>query len=296
MSPVRGEPIAVIGLGGMGGGMAHALLNAGFQVVVFNRTAAKAESHGEAGAVVATSARAAVTDARVVLLSLADEDAVTEVLLGELHGALQPGTTVIDTSTVSPTFAREMADKLTADGVRRVEACVIGNPQMAAAGRVRVFAAGTTSDVDDVRDVLNAIGQEVRYIGDAGTASVLKLAFNLLLGVQTVALAEAVSFVEAMGLSRELLLHAIENSGWSSPVLSFRSRFMRDRDYQNAGFRSALMHKDLVLARAEALERGVEMPLVRHAVDDYDLVLRAGRGDDDAAVVVEMRPTPAGGG
>jgi 3-hydroxyisobutyrate dehydrogenase len=125
---------------------------------------------------------------------------------------------------------------------------------------------------------------------------VLKLAFNLMLGVQTVALAEAVSFVEAMGLSRELLLTAIENSGWSSPVLSFRSQFMRSRKYQDAGFRAALMHKDLVLARAEALERGVEMPLVRHAVDEYDLVLRAGRGDDDAAVVVEMRPIPASGG
>ncbi|WP_433261222.1 NAD(P)-dependent oxidoreductase [Actinosynnema sp. CS-041913] len=293
MSAAGGGPVAVIGLGSMGGGMAHALVAAGFPVVVSNRTMAKAEPLGRAGAVVATSARAAVTGARVVLLSLADEDAVTDVLFGELSGALVPGTTVVDTTTVSPGFAREAADKLAADGVRRVEACVVGNPQMAAAGRVRVFAAGAVPDVDRVRDVLDAIGQEVRHLGDTGAASVLKLAFNLLLGVQTVALAEAVSFVEAAGLGRELLLTAIENSGWSSPVLGFRSKFMRERDYRDAGFRAVLMHKDLALARAEALEHGVEMPLLRQAVDDYDLVLRAGRGDDDAAVVVEVRPTPA---
>lgn len=294
MNALRAGPVAVIGLGGMGSGMARSILAAGLPVVVFNRTASKATPLHEAGALVARSARAAASGAEVVLLSLADEGAVEEVLFGALHGVLRPGTTVVDASTVSPAFARAAAERLAEGGVRRVEACVVGNPQMAETGRLRVFAAGVESDVDGVRDVLGAIGQEIRYLGATGNGSALKLAFNGLLGVQTVALAEAVSYVESVGMSRELFLTAVEGSGWRSPVLSFRSDFMRRRNYGRPGFRAVLMHKDLALISAEAGTRGVRLPLVERAVGAFDLVLRAGRGDDDAAVVVEVRPAPLG--
>jgi 3-hydroxyisobutyrate dehydrogenase-like beta-hydroxyacid dehydrogenase len=195
---------------------------------------------------------------------------------------------VIDTTTVSPAFARRAADRLAALGARRVEACVVGNPQMAAHGALRVFAAGRKSDVDEVGAVLDAIAQQVRYLGPAGSASVLKLAFNLLLGVQTAGLGEAVAFAEAMGLDRGLLLDALDNSGWRSPVLSFRAEFMRRRAYRPAGFRAGLMHKDLTLVRDEALAHGVSLPLVDRTVDRFDEVLAVGRADDDAASVAEL--------
>ncbi len=289
-----GRPIAVIGLGGMGSGMAHALLRAGFPVTVYNRTESKAAPLARAGASIAPSAEAAATGASVVLLSLADETAVEDVLFGSLSGILRAGQTVIDTSTVSPEFARAAAGRLAAIGPHRVEACVIGNPQMAAAGQLRVFAAGDKPDVDEVADVLAAIGQDLRYLGTTGRASSLKLAFNLLLGVQTLGLAEAVEFAETAGLDRELLLNALESSGWRSPVLSFRADFMRRRTYQPAGFRSALMYKDLNLAAREAAARQVDLPLVRCAADRYESVISVGRGDDDAAVVVDVHPDPLG--
>jgi 3-hydroxyisobutyrate dehydrogenase-like beta-hydroxyacid dehydrogenase len=287
---MREAPIAVLGLGGMGTGMACALLAAGQPVTVYNRTAEKATPLAASGAAVAHSARAAASGAEVVLLSLADDAAVESVLFGDLQGVLRPGATVIDTSTVSPVFARDAETRLANVGVRRVEACVLGNPAMAAAGELRVLAAGVKADLDGVRDVLDAIAQQVRYLGPTGNGSAVKLAFNSLLGVQTVALAEAVSFVEAMGISRELLLDAIENSGWHSPVLSFRSQFMLRREYGDAGFRAALMHKDLRLAVVQGQAKGIELPLLGQAVDEFGLVLKAGRGDDDAAVVVEVRP------
>src|SRR6266516_1509736 len=285
-------PIAVIGLGGMGSGMAHALVRAGFPVTVYNRTEAKAAPLAQAGASIAPAAAAA--NASVVLLSLADETAVQDVLFGRLGGILRVGQTVIDTSTVSPEFARAAAERLAALGPRRVEACAIGNPQMAASRQLRVFAAGDKPDVDTVADVLDAIGQDVRYLGATGRASSLKLAFNLLLGVQTLGLAEAVEFAETAGLDRELLLNALEASGWRSQVLSFRADFMRRRTYQPAGFRSALMYKDLNLAAREAAARQVDLPLVRCAADRYESVISVGRGDDDAAVVVDVRPDPPG--
>ncbi|GAA3041696.1 NAD(P)-dependent oxidoreductase [Streptosporangium longisporum] len=286
--------IAVLGLGGMGAGMARALLAAGAAVTAHNRTPDKAVPVGEAGATIAASAAEAVAGAEVVLLSLADEAAVEQVLFGELEGRLPPGVIVVDTSTVAPTFAVAAAERLAEAGVRRVEACVLGNPAMAAKGELRVFAAGEGQAVDDVREVLHAIGQDVRDLGPTGNASALKLAFNLMLGVHILGLAEAVRFVETMGIDRGVLLDAFDSSGWRSPVLSFRARFMRERTYRPAAFRAALMHKDLALANREALARGTELPVTGCALDRYADVLAGGRGDDDAATVAE--PLPRGEG
>jgi 3-hydroxyisobutyrate dehydrogenase len=279
--------IGVIGLGMMGGGMARALLAAGFEVTAYNRTAAKAAPLAEAGARIVTSP-AEVADADVVLLSLADEDAVTQVVFEGLAPRLRPGLTIVDTSTVSPAFARDITERLGALGVRRVEACVIGNPKMAASGGLRVFVAGERAWADEVAGVLSALGKDVRYLGGPGSAGVLKLAFNLLLGVQTAGLAEAVAFAESMGMERDLLLDAVDNSGWRSPVLAFRAEFMRRRAYQPAAFRTALMHKDLRLATTEAERHGASLPLTSRTAERFEELLSLGRGDDDAASVVDL--------
>lgn len=278
--------VSVVGLGGMGSGLAHALVAKGFPVTVFNRTAAKAAPLAAAGATVVDSAGAAAKDAEVVLLSLSDEQAVEEVLFGEIVPVLAPGTTVVDTSTVSVAYAQEAAKRLDELGFKRVEACVIGNPMMAKAGQLRVFAAGSGSDVDEVDDVLEAFTQEVRYLGPPGHATTLKLAFNLLLGLQTAALAETVQFAEGVGLDRVMLLDALDNSGWRSPILSFRSQFMKTGDYAPAGFRTVLMHKDIRLAQDAV---AIPLPLTERAARHYEAAIAAGRGDEDAAVVADVR-------
>ncbi|HET8661624.1 MAG TPA: NAD(P)-dependent oxidoreductase [Micromonosporaceae bacterium] len=285
------RPVTVVGLGAMGSGMAHALLAAGFPVTVFNRTAAKAAPLVARGATLAPSVAVAADGAEVVLLSLADEAAVTEVL-DTVVPVLKPGATVVDTTTVSPQFARATGERLAGCGLHRVEACVIGNPRMAREGQLRILTAGDESTVDSVSDVLRACGQDVRHVGPPGLASTVKLAFNLLLGVQTAGLAEAVALAEAAGVNRELLLDAIDNSGWRSPVLSFRAGYMRERRYSPAGFRAALMHKDLSLALQEAQANGVTLPVVERAMQRYSDVLASGRGDDDAAVLAEVAQAP----
>lgn len=281
--------VAVLGLGAMGGGMARSLLRAGLAVRVHNRTAARAAEVVAAGAQLAPDPVAAVAGADVVLLSLADEQAVEEVLFGALAGRLAPGLVVVDTSTVSPEYARRAARRLADAGCRRVEACVVGNPAMALAGELRVFAAGERSDVDEVGDVLGAVGRQLRFVGPPGTASSLKLAFNLMLGVQTVGLAEALALTEASGLDRELVVGALRDMAWGSFALGFRADLMVGRHYRPAGFRTALMHKDLRLAVAESGVVDVSVPLVEQAARSFESVIAAGRGDDDAAVVVEHR-------
>ncbi|MFI0349069.1 NAD(P)-dependent oxidoreductase [Actinomadura sp. 9N407] len=281
--------LAFIGLGAMGAGMARCLRAAGFGLVVHNRTAAKAAPLAEAGARVAASAAEAVAGAEVVVLSLADQPAVEKILFGELAGRLRKDALVVDTSTVSPAYSRAATERLNSAGVRRVEACVLGNPAMAEAGDLRVFTAGDRADAEEVGDVLEALSQQTLHVGPIGSACALKLSFNLILGNQVAALAEALAFGESSGLDRDVLLATLVKSGFSSPTLAFRAELMRTRRYEPAAFRSVLMEKDLRLAVGAAAEHGLTLPVTASAADRFTDTVLAGDGDKDAAVIAELR-------
>ncbi|MGP3988008.1 NAD(P)-binding domain-containing protein [Streptomyces sp. 3N207] len=281
------EPLAFVGLGNMGGGMAHRLLETGHTLTVHNRTAAKAAPLAEAGATVAASPAEAAKGRSVVLLSLADEAAVEEVLFGQVADVLAPGAVVIDTSTVSPAYARECADRLAGRGLRRVEACVVGNPFQAREGKLRVYTSGDEGDIARVGGILDTLGAQVVHLGAPGTAATLKLIFNLLLGAQVASLAEAVAYGVAAGLDRDRLLTSVAESGFSSVVLRFRAELMRKGAYEPAFFRSTLMEKDLRLALGDAAVAGVPLPVLDSVRERFAGVNEAGDGDKDASVLLE---------
>jgi 3-hydroxyisobutyrate dehydrogenase-like beta-hydroxyacid dehydrogenase len=279
------SPLAFIGLGGMGSAMALRLIDRGFAVSVYNRTAAKTAPLAEAGARVMASPARAAAGRPVVLVSLSDETAVEEIVFGQL--SLSAGTILIDTSTVSPGYARSAAARLKAMGVRRVECCVLGNPELARAGGSRILVAGMPRDVETVRPILRALGRQIVEVGGAGAAATMKLVFNMLLGVQVASLAEAVNYGERAGLDRDELLTNIAGSGFSSMVMAFRAQLMRTRAYDPPAFRAWLMAKDLRLASAEAAAAGVPLPIAGLAREIFEGVVAAGDGDKDAAIVIE---------
>ncbi|MFB4274445.1 MULTISPECIES: NAD(P)-dependent oxidoreductase [unclassified Nonomuraea] len=279
--------LAFLGLGGMGAGMALRLLDCGHDLVVHNRTPEKAAPVAAAGGVIAASPAGAVAGADAVVVSLADQAAVERVVLGDALAALRPGAYVIDTSTLSPAFSRTVTERLAAAGVRRVEACVLGNPAQAREGLLRVLAAGPAADVDAVEPVLESLGHQVVRVGDTGSAAVMKLAFNLLIGAQVASLAEAVALGVGAGLDRGELLTAIKESGFSSLVMGFRADIMQRRDYVPAAFRTRLMAKDLRFALDEAERAGLALPVTRRAAERFEQVIGAGDGEADAAVLVE---------
>lgn len=279
--------LAFIGLGNMGGGMARRLLDTGHRLTVHNRTASKAAPLVAAGARLADAPERAAAGHQLVLLSLADEKAVEEVLFGRVAPVLRPGTVVVDTSTVSPGYAREAAERLAAQGLRRVEACVVGNPLQARKGELRVYVAGNPADLYEARPVLEAIGSDVVHVGAPGTAASLKLILNLLLGAQVASLSEAVAFGTAAGLDREQLINVVSASGFSSMVMRFRADLMLKQSYEPAFFRSALMEKDIRLAVEAAAGAGAAMPVLDLVRERFAAVVAAGDGDKDASVLVE---------
>ncbi|GAA3719345.1 NAD(P)-dependent oxidoreductase [Nonomuraea antimicrobica] len=283
--------VAVLGLGTMGSGMATRLLESGYRITVWNRTAERAEPLAEKGAHVATSVQDAAAGAEVLLLSLADESAVDDVLFGGALAAAGPGTLVVDTSTVSPAYARRATERVAAAGAHRVEACVLGNPLQARRGELRVLAAGDELDIRRAKPVLETIGHEVYELGPAGRGAAMKLAFNLLLGAQLASLAEAVSYGESAGLDRAMLLSAIAESGFSSKVMSFRAALMRDGRFTPPAFRSRLMEKDLRLVLAEAATADLSLPVTERAAGQFAALVDQGDGDHDAAAVCRLFST-----
>ncbi len=240
--------VAFLGLGRMGAGMAGRLLDQGFPLSVWNRTAASTGPLTASGALAPGSAAAAVRESDVVLLSLSDATAVESALLGESGAAtaIPPGAMIINTSTVSPEDARGLARRLAALGLPYLDVAVLGNPLQARSGEVRLIAAGSSADVAAARPVLDALGKQVVHVGEVGLAATTKLVFNALLGAQLA------------GLDLDGLLSAIAGSGFSSPVLGFRAGLVQRRTYQPAAFRAALMGKDLGLVLAEAARQSTQ--------------------------------------
>lgn len=281
--------LAFIGLGNMGGGMARRLLDTGHELTVHNRTRSKAAPLVEAGARLAPTPEEAARGHHLAMLSLSDETVVEEVLFGRVVPALPPGALVIDTSTVSPGYAREAAERLAARGLRRVEACVVGNPLQAREGALRVYVSGDPRDLEEVRPIVETIGSEVVHLGAPGTAASMKLILNLLLGAQIASLAEAVAYGIAAGLDRDQLLGSVAQTGFSSVVMRFRAELMLKRNYEPAFFRSTLMEKDIRLALEAAAAHGTAMPVLDAVRERFAAVVAAGDGDKDAAVITEHR-------
>lgn len=279
--------VAFLGLGNMGGSMAGRLLDSGYELTLYNRTASKAAALVEAGATLAEAPDKAALDHRVVMLSLSDENVVEDVLFGQVVPVLAPGTVIIDTSTVSPGYARQAARRLADKGLRRVEACVVGNPLQARTGELRVYVAGEAADLEAVRPVLETVGNDVVHLGAPGTAATMKLILNLLLGAQVASLAEAVAYGTAAGLDRDQLLGSVASSGFSSMVMRFRAELMRSRRYEPAFFRSELMEKDIRISMEAAEAHGIAMPVLGAVREQFAAVIAAGDGDKDASVIAE---------
>jgi 3-hydroxyisobutyrate dehydrogenase len=290
------QRIGFIGLGSMGAGIASRLVESGYELAVYNRTRSKSEAVGELGARVAESPEDAARDADVLMLSLADQHAVSSMLFGSngAAGALRAGGYIVDMSTVPPDFARELAERSQASGHRALDACVLGAPQHGRSGELRVMVGAQEEDFRAVEDILAVIGKEVTYLGPNGLGATMKLVLNMLMGVQMPALAEAVVFGERAGLPREKILEMIASSGYSSPVMSFRCPMMGRRSFHQAAFKLGLMRKDMMLVLGQAQQLGVPLPVSETAYSMLTAANQQGLGDLDVSAVLAFQERLAG--
>lgn len=290
--------IGFIGLGNMGGSMALNLMKAGHQVTVNDVRRQVAEPHLAGGAKWAESSAAAAKDAEVVFTSLPGPREVEAVTLGEggLIGAMAPGSLYIDLSTNSPTVVRQIHARLKARGIRMLDAPVSGGVVGARKATLAVMVGGSEADYNEVKPVLDAIGDKVTYIGDIGAGSVAKLVHNMIAICSTQLLAEAFTMGVKAGVSPEALLRAVQGGAYGQgmvlnaalPKMVFRGTFDR------ATFALKLARKDLGLATELARELNVPMPLAAHTEQDFLEALNKGWGEKDSSASFMIQEERAG--
>ena len=261
--------VAFCGLGIMGGPMAANLVRAGFDLTVYTRTHEKAERFAsEHGARAAESPREAADGADAVISMVPDAPEVEEVLLGE-HGAvhgLAEGALAIDMSTIAPTAARAIGERLGDDGVAFLEAPVSGSRPKAEDGTLTIMAGGESADFDRARPLFEAMGERIVHVGPRGHAQLAKLLTNTMGAVHAVALAESVLAAERAGLDPEAFLEVAAGSAGNSTVLGLKGSPMFERDFTPL-FKLEHMLKDVrhCLDEARALGRGAAAGLARGA-------------------------------
>lgn len=253
--------LAFLGLGYMGSRMAARLLDAGYPMTVYNRDASKTTPLTERGAAAASTPADAAGQAEIVISMLADDGAVRAVLLGDggAIAAMQPGTILIEMSTVSPDMAREVAAAAKARDIAALDAPVAGSTPQAEEGSLLIFAGGDANTLETCRPVLLAVGKSISHMGPNGTGVTMKVINNTLLGLGLQAVAEAIALGVKSGLDPAQLLDVLGQSTVVAPAHKGKLQNARTGDYP-ANFPLRLMHKDLGLALGLAAQNRVPMP------------------------------------
>src|SRR5208282_3331100 len=281
--------IGFIGLGLMGKPMAQNLLHAGFPLVVWNRTKAKADGLVRGGAKLAADPREAAAQADVLITIVSDPDALEEVLFGKTGALahLRSGSTLVDSSTVSPDMARRVAAACAERGVEFLDAPVTGGTWGAEKGELVFMVGGKAETLERVKPVLEAMGKRFILLGPNGAGQTVKLGMNLLLALQVDAFAEALALVTAAGVPAEKLMEVLQSSMARSGVLDVKAPMMVKGEFP-ASFHQRLMHKDVRLALELAREHGVTLPAGAAAYATYTSVKDASKDDPDFAAVVRF--------
>lgn len=282
--------IAFIGLGDMGQVIVPRLLEAGHDVIGWNRTPGKAGDLVALGMSEASTPADAAQGADVVLSIVTDARAVHDVALGDngvIH-AISPDAVYLDMSTISPDASRVVHEAFSAAGKTMLDAPLSGSPVTVRNGQASVMVGGDKDAYERVRDVLLDIGPKVSYIGGPGMAVQTKLSINLLLMVEVIAFGEAVALAEKGGVERQAVVDAILNSVAASPVLGYRGPFVLEGNMPDKPLADVtLQQKDMTLVLEQGRLLGMSLPLAAAANDLMNIC--RGLGIDHHDFVVAHR-------
>ena len=284
------EKVGFIGLGIMGGPMAKNLMEAGHELVLYNRTREKADELAKDGnADVAKSPREVAEGSDIIVTMLPDSPQVREVLAGEdgvLEG-LKEGALVVDMSTISPVVTEELAEKVKEKGASMLDAPVSGGDVGAIEGTLSIMVGGSEDDFERARPLFEVMGKTVTHVGPVGAGQVVKAANQIVVALTIEAVSEALVLGSRGGVAPEKILDVLGGGLAGNKVMEVkREKFLSHRF--DPGFRSELHHKDLGIALAAGREYGVALP-VTAIVDQMLLSMRQkGWGGEDHSALLRI--------
>ncbi len=290
------KKVAVIGLGRMGAGIAHNILAAGFDVTVYNRTAAKAQPLVDKGASAAGSPKEAAAAGDVVVTSLMDDQSVLDNVRGEegVLAGLEREAVHIGTTTVSPGCARRLAELHAAHGSHYLAAPVLGRPNVAASGELRTLVAGDPAVIERCKPVLDAFSQmAINVSQDHAVASSLKLAINYMGASVIELMGEVYAFGERSGIASGFL-DLVMTTMFGEPALQEYATRIRTRDFDEVGFSLLGGLKDVELMLRASTDARVALPYASVIREKMLAAIAHGMGEKDWSATYEITRMNAG--
>lgn len=281
------EKIGFVGLGIMGHPMAHNLIEAGHELVLYNRTKEKAEGLAGDGAEVAGSPKEVAENCGVVITMLPDSPDVEEVVAGE-GGVLQgikEGCLIVDMSTISPVVARELAGKARQKGASMLDAPVSGGDVGAQDGTLSIMVGGSEGDFERARPLFEVMGKTITYVGEAGAGQVVKACNQIVVALTIEAVSEALVLGSKAGVEPAKILDVLSGGLAGNKVMEVKRDKFLDHSF-DPGFRVELHRKDLGIALAAGREYGVVLPVTAIVDQMLEALQAKGRGDRDHSAIL----------
>jgi 3-hydroxyisobutyrate dehydrogenase-like beta-hydroxyacid dehydrogenase len=289
--------LGFIGLGHMGSAMAANLVRAGHEVTVFNRTPGKSSSLTALGAHEAATLAGACRG-EVVITMLADDEAASQIALGSdgIVANLSKGTIHLSMSTISVAMSKRLAQAHAQSGQRYVAAPVMGRPDMAAAAKLFIVAAGDPGAIDACRPVFDALGQKTSTIGtEPPAANLVKLTANFLQAAVIESLGEAIALIGKAGIDRHAYVDLLTSTIFTAPAYKIFGPLIADGRFGPAAFAAPLGYKDIRLALTEAETLRVPMPLASLLHDRFLRLFAQGGENLDWSAIGGLATEDAGG-
>ena len=259
------KKIGFIGLGLMGDPMSRNILKKGFPLTVWNRTPEKCKPLKDAGAAVASSPAALAKNSDVVILMVTAAKDVKEVLFGKdgvVEGA-RKGLTVIDMGTIGPTAAKEISTELAKKGIEYLDAPVTGSTPGAISGTLTIFIGGKADVFEEHKDVFEAMGTNIQYMGPTGSGQGIKLINNYIITASIAALSEGLMLSDALGLDKKRVAEVLSTVPAISKMQNVKLPYLVNEEFPLL-FSLANMKKDVTLALEEAKRNNRNLPVLKH--------------------------------
>lgn len=276
--------VGVIGLGAMGAPMARNLARAGRLAGVWNRAAGKAVALAAELGVRQADAPDDLARRCEVILTCVSADADLLAVVDQALPGLDGDKLLIDTSTVQPATAVEVARRLAEAGCGFLDAPVSGGVEGARQGTLAIMVGGDAHTLARARPVLEAIGRQITHMGPVGSGQATKAVNQIMVAGINQAVTEALAFAEAEGLPLDKVIEVVASGAAGNWFLERRGPAMVRGEFP-PGFRLALHHKDLAICRAIAERHGVSLPVVEMTLIHYRRLMEAGFGDEDISAL-----------
>lgn len=281
------QRVAVVGVGLLGSAVASRLLAGGFAVTGYDSRPDQLRPLGPRGLAAAASAKDAVSGSDAVFTILPSLETVESVILGPggVLASMPRSATLMQMSTISPTLTRRLGEAAAAAGVGFLDTPMSGTSAMVERGDCTIFAGGDAALIDACRPLFAAIAKRTVHVGPLGSASLAKLATNLLVALNTAAVAEALVLGAKGGLAPQALLDILKDSAAASKMLDVRGPLMVEHRFAPQ-MKLELFLKDFRLMLEEAQRLGVALPLTSLTQQICTATVAAGRGGQDLAALI----------